>query len=142
MGSSDLGFADHTPPRGRLRELWEQALLRCQVRRMSADGSTKFGIVESASAGSAVIRWDHTQDDPEPGHTSIAVEALLNGRDGWRLVLRADSAPRDLECTIKEPHEPHSYRPEGVDWPFIPYGPDGWLECPGLIDLADYDTSN
>jgi hypothetical protein len=109
---------------------------------MSADGSTKFGIVESASAGSAVIRWDHTQDDPEPGHTSIAVEALLNGRDGWRLVLRADSAPRDLECTIKEPHEPHSYRPEGVDWPFIPYGPDGWLECPGLIDLADYDTSN
>jgi hypothetical protein len=136
-----LGVVDHAA-QSHLMELWEQALLRCQVRRMLADGSMKSGVVESASSGSAVISWNHTPDDPEPGHTSIAVETLLNGRDGWRLVPRSDSSPRDLECTIKEAHEPHRYRPEGVDWPVIPYGRNGWLDCPGLIDLAGYDISN
>jgi hypothetical protein len=141
MGSSDLGVSDHAA-QSHLRELWEQALLRSRVSHTSADGLTKFGVVESAFAGSVVVGWDHTPDDPEPGHTGIEVEALLNGDDGWRLVLQAESTPRDLECTIKEPHDPHRYRPEGVDWPVIPYGPGGWLECAGLIDLAGYDTSN
>lgn len=141
MGGSDLGLADRAAQE-RLRELWEQGLPRCRVKRLLEDGTTKFGVVESASAGSAVISWEHTPDDPEPGHMLVPVETLLNGEDGWRLVIRADVVPRDLQCVIKAPHGAHRYRPAGISWPVVSYHPDTWLDCPGLVDLADYDTFN